>query len=259
MDRLRRQADMAHHGNIHIHDGLDNPGDVDPTFEFDGLGPAFLEQASGIGDRLTNTGLIGEKRHVAHNEGARASPVDQPEVVDHIVHRDRQGRIRPLHGRAQRVADQEKVDAALVQDAGERVVVGGEGGDLLPGRLQPLQFRNRNLRGLHVVPPSTASPWTTVGGRGDREDGVKTTPAFTQAARRHYSLPSSFSAVRLGPYNWIQAVCHHYPFALTEPVWVDRFVARRLPRPRQRHSMGVLLAYLSEDCLGAAGFWYWLN
>ena len=39
MHRLRRQADMAHHRDIHIHDGLDNPGDVDPTFQFDGLGP----------------------------------------------------------------------------------------------------------------------------------------------------------------------------------------------------------------------------
>ena len=83
---------------------------------------------------------------------------------------------------------------------------------------------------------------------------MKTTPAFTEAARRHYSLPSSVSAIRLGPYNWIQAVCHHYLFALTEPVWVDRFVARRLSRPRQSNSMGVLLAYLSKDCLGVVDF-----
>ena len=82
-------------------------------------------------------------------------------------------------------------------------------------------------------------------------------PAFAKAARCRSSLSYSFSAVRLGPYNnWIQAVYHNYPFAPPEPIWVDRFVARRLfPQPSVRgktiDSMGVLIAYLSEDCLGS--------
>ena len=84
---------------------------------------------------------------------------------------------------------------------------------------------------------------------------MKTSRAYTKAARCRSSLPSGFSAVRLGPYNnWIQAVYRHYLFTPAEPVWVDRFVARRLSFQGQSNSMGVLLAYLFEYCLGTVGF-----
>ena len=50
-------------------------------------------------------------------------------VADHVIHRHGQGGIEAEHGHAQAVADEDDVDAGLLDEIGHRVVVAGDHGE----------------------------------------------------------------------------------------------------------------------------------
>ena len=79
-------------------------------------------------DRLPRRDLVGEERQVGHDQGAARGPGDHLGVVDDLVERDPQRRLPTLDGGAQRVADQQAVDAGGVEQPGRREVVGGQHG-----------------------------------------------------------------------------------------------------------------------------------
>lgn len=66
--------------------------------------------------RVVGSGLVGAKRHVRDDEGALDGPRHRSCQGDQLVHRDRQGRVVAEDGVAGGVADEEKVDARLVED-----------------------------------------------------------------------------------------------------------------------------------------------
>src|SRR5690242_10645802 len=83
---LRREADMAHDRDAGLHERFDGFAHRYAAFEFHRLGAAFLKKTSGVCKRLLFAHLIRQKRHVADDECAFASPHNHASVVDHFVH-----------------------------------------------------------------------------------------------------------------------------------------------------------------------------
>jgi hypothetical protein len=71
-------------------------------------------------------------------------------VVGHLGELDRQGRGVALHDHAERIADQQHVDAGGVEHAREAGVVAGQHGELLAAFAHRLEG---GKRGRHLRPP----------------------------------------------------------------------------------------------------------
>ena len=78
--------------------------------------PAFLQC-------LRRSELEGHERQVGYDHRPLRSTGNATCVVDHLVERDRQRCRMPLHHHAERIAHENRIDAGLVQQAGERIVV----------------------------------------------------------------------------------------------------------------------------------------
>ena len=117
-DGLGAKADVAHHGNIGVGQGLDGGRHLAAPFELDGLAVRLLENSSGRLERLPRRDLIAEKRQVGDDERSPGRPGHHFGVVDDLVDRDAQGRFPTLNHRAQRVADQDAIDAGGIEQAG---------------------------------------------------------------------------------------------------------------------------------------------
>jgi hypothetical protein len=87
-------------------------------------------------------------------------------MIDDLVHGHRQRGVEPLHHHAEGVADEQHVDARLVENPRERIVVGGEHGDLLAMlALEDLGYRHLlRVHGSVSPPESRRALWT--GSRG---------------------------------------------------------------------------------------------
>ena len=90
------------------------------ALELHRLGAALLDQAAGVGHRVGRAHLVGQERQVGDEQRAAPRPRHHAGVIDHLVHRHRQRGVEALHDHAERVADQDEVDARLVGDARER-------------------------------------------------------------------------------------------------------------------------------------------
>src|SRR5262245_28073373 len=135
MNRLRGEANVSHDRDANLDDGLDRTWHRSTALEFHPLGTALLEEPPGIPDRLLPTYLIGEKRHVPDHQSTLATARNRSRVVDHLLHRNRQGIRLALKDAANRVADQEDINAGLVQNPRKGIIVSGETGDLFPQTL----------------------------------------------------------------------------------------------------------------------------
>ena len=69
--RLRRQADVPHHGDVGREDRLDGRQDAAAALDLDRRGAALGEEAAGVLDGARGLGLVREERHVADDD-ARA-------------------------------------------------------------------------------------------------------------------------------------------------------------------------------------------
>ena len=78
---------------------------------------------------------------------------DHPRVVDDLVDGYRQGAVGALHHHPEAVADQQHVDAGLIEDAGERKVVSRQHRDRHAGRFHLGQIGYANFVVFHT--PST--------------------------------------------------------------------------------------------------------
>lgn len=58
VDRLRRQAQVAHHGDAGGEDALDRFADLGAAFDLDGFGAAFLHDADGRAEGFLRVALI---------------------------------------------------------------------------------------------------------------------------------------------------------------------------------------------------------
>ncbi len=87
--------------------------------------------------RMVSSGAQMEReiRHVPDDHGPLHGPRHGPGVVDHLVHGHGHGVLVAQDDHAQGIADQDEIDAGLVQDLRRRVIVGRQADDLRPDGL----------------------------------------------------------------------------------------------------------------------------
>ena len=128
VDRLRQQAEMRAHRNAALGeegDGLDHHR---AAFQLDHVRARRHQPRSG-GKRALGRGLVAAEGQVGDDEGAFGARGHAARVVRHLGELHRQGRGVALHHHAERVADQQHVDAGGIEHAREAGVVAGEHGD----------------------------------------------------------------------------------------------------------------------------------
>ena len=102
------------------------------AFELDHGGAGVDQHALGIDQRPFRRG-IAEERQIGHQQGATETATHRGAVIDDVVNLCRQGGGMTLDDHAQRVADQQRVNAGLLHDRGGHVVVGRQHGDMFAG------------------------------------------------------------------------------------------------------------------------------
>ena len=135
---LRRQAEMADHGNFGIRESAD---ELDArAFDLDGFGAGLLDEADGVGESLGDRAVIAAEGHVGHDERAADGAADGACVVEHLVNGDGKRIFVAEDDLGERIADKDEIDACLIDKARGGVVVGGERGD---GLALTLHFTER--------------------------------------------------------------------------------------------------------------------
>ena len=120
---------MAHDRHSGIHDAFDLRDDTPAAFQLDGVNVGLFIKPARIEDGILHGYLVGEKRHIADNEGVgRASPHDF-RMLHHLVHGHRNCPGVAVDDHAGAVAHQYHIDAGLFHEAGHGEVIGGEVGD----------------------------------------------------------------------------------------------------------------------------------
>ena len=112
--RLRRQADVAHHRDPGADD---RPRAVDrgaAALELDRVAAGLLDEALGVGDGLLVRLLVRAERHVADQERRAQAAADGGGQHQHLLHADGDGRVVAEHRHRRGVADEDEVDAGLL-------------------------------------------------------------------------------------------------------------------------------------------------
>ena len=130
VDGLRRQAQVPHDGDAGGHHGGNLRAHLFAAFQLHAVRAAFLEQAAGVAYGIGDADLVGQERHVADDQGVLRAAGDGGAVVDHVFDGHGQGVLVTEHHVAQRVADEDAVDAGLILELGGGVIVGREHGEL---------------------------------------------------------------------------------------------------------------------------------
>ena len=136
---------MAHDGDACIEDGAYRLLYLHTPFELERIATAFLHDADSVLHALRGVDLIGAERHVADDECPSDASCHAAGVVNHLVERDGQSRYVAGHHVAGAVAHKNDVDASLVHQLSQRIVVGSEHGYLLPLLLHFNQTMSRHL------------------------------------------------------------------------------------------------------------------
>ena len=136
VDRLRLQSHVAAHRDPASDEELDGRREPRAAFELDHR-RAGLERGGRRGVRGLDAGLIASERQIGDDERARARRGDAARVIEHVVEAHRQRRCVTLHDHAERIADEQHVDAGAIGGGGERRVVGGQHRDLPSVRRHP--------------------------------------------------------------------------------------------------------------------------
>lgn len=126
-DALGEHAEVAADRNSGGGDGADFFRLAGSAFELYGIG-AGCDEAAGGGECLAGS-IVGVYRKVRDDEGGRAGAGDGGEVMENVIESDVGGVRESEDDHAEGIADEEKIDAGLIEKAGGGVVVAGEGGD----------------------------------------------------------------------------------------------------------------------------------
>ena len=130
--RLRGEAEVAHHGDLGVDEGLDHRQALAPALELHGLG-AGPDELGAVADRLDRGRVVAHPRQVGDDQrlgavvarrGRAQAAGDGTGVVGQVVDRDLERVLVAEHDHGHRVAHQDQVDPGLVGHAGTRGVVG---------------------------------------------------------------------------------------------------------------------------------------
>ena len=145
--RLRGEPDVAHDRNARLRDAMHRLGDPNAALQLHRLRAGFLQEASSILQRLLNAEVVGEERHVGGDQRALGAAHHRRRVVQHHLHRHRDGGAVAQHHLPQAVADEDDRHARLLHQLGGGVVVGRQHGEPLPSRLETLHLERRYTHG----------------------------------------------------------------------------------------------------------------
>ena len=126
-DALGEHADVSHDGNLVSDESGDLRGVGGAAFEFDGIG-AGGEKALGIGDGVV-WGGVSIDGEIGDDHSVFGSAGDGGGVMDDVIDGDIGGVWKAEHHHAERIADEENIDAGFVEEASGGVIVGGEDGE----------------------------------------------------------------------------------------------------------------------------------
>ena len=94
-----------------------------PAFQFHSL-RAGLDQRARRRDSLRGI-IVGMDRKIGHQQGAFHPARHGPGVMDHFRERDLRGVFVAEHHHTQRVAHQDDVDPAFIEQTSGRIIIGG--------------------------------------------------------------------------------------------------------------------------------------
>ena len=117
---------MAHNGNAGLHNGPNLLSNAHAALELHGTRATFLHKAARIAHGLLDGRFIAHERHIDNDKRVFRAASDGSTMVDHVFHGYRNGVFVAKHHIAQRVADQNAVDARLVFELRRRVVIRSE-------------------------------------------------------------------------------------------------------------------------------------
>ena len=145
-----------------------------PPSSFTESASAVLVQDARVRDGLLHRDVVRHEGHVADDVGTLHAAHDGLGVDEHLVHRDGHGVLVAQLDHAEAVADQDDVDARLVDDQALGVRVGGDHRDLLPLALHCQQVDHEQLLDVAHV---QRSPSVTVLSYCTRNRGTARRPA----------------------------------------------------------------------------------
>ena len=140
MHRLGKQPKMPHHGNPSLHQSRGRMHRGAASFDLHRSRSAFLDQASGVAQRIFRADLIGEERHVCHHQRPLDPAGNRSRVMHHGVQCHGQRCFVTEHHHAQRIADQQHIDTRTIQQPGHRIVIRRQHGDFLATLFPGLQI-----------------------------------------------------------------------------------------------------------------------
>ena len=120
---------MCLHRNARIRNGANLLGNGCAALQLDRVSARLLHQSACVAHGFGNRRLIAHKRHIHDDHSVLARAHDAGAVVDHVLHRNRQGRVITHHGHAERITHQNGVDARFFHQLGGRVIVAGNLGE----------------------------------------------------------------------------------------------------------------------------------
>jgi hypothetical protein len=157
MHRLRCQADVSADRNAARTQKARRLGHVHAAFELDHLG-AGGHQGDRVAQRPLRALLEAAEGHVGDHQRSPAAARDAGGVVGDVGERHRQCRFMALQDHAERVADEQGVDAGAIAQLRKACVVTREHGDLVaagahPGKVPLRQAACRNVAGHELTLP----------------------------------------------------------------------------------------------------------
>jgi hypothetical protein len=158
VDGLRDLPHVAHHGDARVDDRLDDGLVVPAPLHLHGGCPALLEEPARAADGVGDGRLVGEERHVGHQQGLHAGPRHRLHVVQQLVEGHPQGLVVTEGHLGERVADHRDVDAGALDDDGGGEVVAGDLDDLRVATLARDDLRDGDPGAAHAAVTRATSP-----------------------------------------------------------------------------------------------------
>src|SRR3990172_8466929 len=123
---LRGEAQVSHDRDAGGHNLAHGFGPVVAAFQFYGIHASLLKKAAGGRHGLLKRNLVGHEGHIADEHGLACSTKNRPRMMEHILHGYGKSIWIREYDHAERVADQDGVDAGAIDRQGCRIVIGGK-------------------------------------------------------------------------------------------------------------------------------------